>query len=137
MASPLQAIVAEGLVLIGKGTRVRGEISDCDLVEVQGVFEGTVVTKHVVMREGGGFNGSLETDNAEVHGIAQGTIVVRDLLDVRSTGKVTAELAYGRLSVATGGFIAGNVRTNEGSEFTEQTSSPNGSGYLNGDVFSH
>jgi hypothetical protein len=45
----------DGVVLIGKGTRVIGEISDCTTVEIQGVVEGKLLANSVIIREGGGF----------------------------------------------------------------------------------
>jgi cytoskeletal protein CcmA (bactofilin family) len=105
----LAGVNGEGLVLIGKGTRVIGEISDCTMVEIQGVLEGKLLANTVVIREGGGFKGSLQVDQAEIHGVMEGNAVVNDLLDIRSTGTVAADLAYGRLSVEAGGQMTGNI----------------------------
>lgn len=99
----------DGVVLIGKGTRVIGEISDCTTVEIQGVVEGKLLASSVIIREGGGFKGSLQADQAEIHGVMEGNAVVNDLLDIRSTGTVAADLAYGRLSVEAGGQMTGNI----------------------------
>jgi cytoskeletal protein CcmA (bactofilin family) len=99
----------DGVVLIGKGTRVIGEISDCATVEIQGVVEGKLLASSVIIREGGGFKGSLQADQAEIHGVMEGNAVVNDLLDIRSTGTVAADLAYGRLSVEAGGQMTGNI----------------------------
>ncbi len=99
----------DGVILIGKGTRVIGEISDCTTVEIQGVVEGKLLASSVVIREGGGFKGSLQVDQAEIHGVMEGNAVVNDLLDIRSTGTVAADLAYGRLSVEAGGQMTGNI----------------------------
>lgn len=99
----------DGVILIGKGTRVIGEISDCTTVEIQGVVEGKLLASSVIIREGGGFKGSLQADQAEIHGVMEGNAVVNDLLDIRSTGTVAADLAYGRLSVEAGGQMTGNI----------------------------
>jgi cytoskeletal protein CcmA (bactofilin family) len=107
MAAKIDA--GDGVVLIGKGTRVIGEISECTTVEIQGVVEGKLLASSVVIREGGGFKGSLQVDQAEIHGVMEGTAVVNDLLDIRSTGTVAADLAYGRLSVEAGGQMTGNI----------------------------
>jgi cytoskeletal protein CcmA (bactofilin family) len=107
--SALAGIGGDGIILIGKGTRVIGEISDCTTVEIQGVVEGKLLANSVVIREGGGFKGSLQVDQAEIHGVMEGNAVVNDLLDIRSTGTVAADLAYGRLSVEAGGQMTGNI----------------------------
>ena len=100
---------AEGVVIIGKGTRIVGEITDCSRLEIQGSVEGTIVADTLVLRHGGGVKGRLQARHAEVHGDFNGILEVQDLLDVHSTGRVEGELAYGKLSVAMGGHISGNI----------------------------
>jgi cytoskeletal protein CcmA (bactofilin family) len=100
----------EGAVLIGAGAKVAGDISNSSTVEIQGFLEGNVVTNSLIVREGGGFKGEMQTQNAEVHGTVEGTLAVQDLLDIRATGRVSAEATYGKLAVSAGGCLAGNVQ---------------------------
>lgn len=136
--APFAGINGDGMILIGKGTRLIGEISDCTLVEVQGVIEGKLFAKTVVIREGGGFKGSLQADHAEIHGVMEGSAVINDLLDIRSTGTVAADLAYGRLSVEAGGQMTGNILARISIESSGQgvaqavEISANGQGQLSG-----
>ena len=102
--------LGDGVVLIGKGTRILGDISDCTMIEIQGTLEGTVCADTVVIREGGGFRGTMQTDKAEVHGVLEGTISVHELLDMRASGQVSGDITYGRLAVADGGNISGNLK---------------------------
>jgi cytoskeletal protein CcmA (bactofilin family) len=108
--SPQNNTQGDGVVLIGKNTKIMGDISNCTMIEIQGTLEGTIVADAVVIREGGGFRGTMQTDKAEVHGVAEGSITVHELLDVRSSGNVTGELTYGRLAVADGGNVSGNLQ---------------------------
>jgi cytoskeletal protein CcmA (bactofilin family) len=101
---------SDGVVLIGKGTRILGDISDCTMIEIQGTLEGTVCADAVVIREGGGFRGTMQTDKAEVHGVLEGTICVHELLDMRASCNVSGDITYGRLAVADGGNISGNLK---------------------------
>ena len=100
----------DGIVIIGKGTRIVGEISDCILIEIQGVLEGKVVAESVVVREGGGFQGSLSAQTAEISGVVEGTIAVTGVLNVHATGEITAETTYGQLAIEHGGTIHGNFK---------------------------
>ena len=75
---PVEA-TAEGIVVVGKGAFIIGEISNCSQVEIA------------------------------VHGTIEGQIQVEDHLDIRATGDVSGELTYGKLSVASGGRLAGSV----------------------------
>lgn len=50
--SVLETVEGDGLVLIGKGTTVVGEIANCSKVEIQGHLEGSLIADSVVVREG-------------------------------------------------------------------------------------
>lgn len=108
--SPFEGLKCEGAVLIGTGAKVAGDISNSSSVEIQGTLEGNVITNSLIVREGGAFKGEMQTHHAEVHGVVEGTLNVQDLLDIRSTGRVSAEASYGKLAVSTGGSLAGNVQ---------------------------
>jgi cytoskeletal protein CcmA (bactofilin family) len=105
----LDAINSEGVVVIGRGTRIVGEITDCAKLEIQGTVEGSIIADALVVREGGVVKGDLQAAHAEIHGQFKGRLDVRDLLDVRSTGRVEGELSYGKLAVAMGGHISGQI----------------------------
>ena len=126
--SVLESVDGEGMVLIGKGTTVVGQISNCSKVEIQGHLEGTIVADSVVIREGGSIKGGMHAGHAEVCGLVDGEVLVEELLDVRSTGRVIGELAYGKLAVEVGGDIEGSIR---GPEPTQQTADPRHEG-ING-----
>ena len=96
-------------MLIGKGTRIIGEISNCSNVEVQGELEGSLITDRVTIREGGVIAGNVRASQAVVHGTVSGEIEVEGLLDIHSTGRVDGSLAYGQIAVAAGGEVSGNI----------------------------
>ena len=100
---------SDGVVIIGKGTRIVGEITDCSRLEIQGVVDGTIVADVLIIRDGGSVKGRLQATRAEVHGLFNGQLEIAEVLDVRSTGRVEGELAYGKLAVAMGGHISGSV----------------------------
>ena len=116
--SPLEEFKSDGVVLIGKGTKMTGHIKDSTLIEIQGHLDGDIVASAVIVREGATFTGNMITAYAEIHGVVDGTINAEELLDIRSTGRVTAEVKYGNLSVATGGRLSGAVQAHEMIELT-------------------
>ena len=101
---------SEGLVVVGKGANIVGEISNCSQVEIEGALDGNVVAEAVIIRPGGQLKGRVHSQRAEVHGTIEGQVQVEELLDIRSTGQVSGELAYGKLSVASGGRLAGDIQ---------------------------
>lgn len=103
--------VEDGIVSIGRGTVIIGEINECRTLEIQGRVDGTISTEVLVIHEGGSVKGQVHASNAVVFGDFSGQLEVSGLLDVRGTGRVEGELAYGQLAVAMGGHISGNVFT--------------------------
>jgi cytoskeletal protein CcmA (bactofilin family) len=100
----------DGIVVVGKGASIVGEITNCTQVEIAGALEGKVVAEAVIVRAGGRLKGHVCSERAEVHGTIEGQVQVEDHLDIRSTGEVSGELAYGKLSVASGGRLAGSIQ---------------------------
>jgi cytoskeletal protein CcmA (bactofilin family) len=124
--TPPQAIAPnnDGHVVVGKGAFIVGEITNCSQVEIAGALEGKVIAEAVIVRAGGRLKGTVQSERAEVHGIIEGQVQVEQHLDIRSTGRVSGELAYGRLSVASGGCLAGNIQLYPEEEHEEPVPEP-------------
>lgn len=109
-AAAVPVASGDGIVVVGKGANIVGEITNCSQVEIAGALEGKVVAEAVIVRAGGCLKGHVHSERAEVHGTLEGEVQVEDHLDIRSTGQVSGELAYGKLSVASGGRLAGMIQ---------------------------
>jgi cytoskeletal protein CcmA (bactofilin family) len=103
----------EGWVVIGKGTRVHGKIGDCRRLDVHGILEADVVADLLVVREGGGIKGTVQSDNARILGVFEGTLVVHDHLEIASTGHVTGDVSYRTLAIQAGARLRGNIVCSE------------------------
>lgn len=99
----------EGVVVVGKGSRVSGAIGDCQVLDVYGVVEADVVTERLIVREGGGIRGNINADNAEISGVVEGALVAYEHLEINSTGEVWADVKYQTLAVAKGAVLKGSV----------------------------
>ena len=86
------------------------EISDCDLLVVEGHVEATVHSKAMQIAKPGTLKGTALIDVAEVHGEFTGELTARTRLVVHGTGRVAGTIRYGRLVVADGGTISGDVK---------------------------
>ena len=116
-----------------KSTSVVGEISNCSRVEIEGSLEGNITAETVVIRANGRVKGSIQSKRAEIHGTIEGQVHVQDQLEIRSTGQVSGELAYGKLYVEAGGHLDGSIQSY--SQLGDQTvpTEPSGPGiYVNG-----
>src|SRR5207249_8071905 len=75
-------------LIIGPGVSVKGEITSCNRLIVEGKIEAKLADcPNVIIKEGGVFNGESTTENAEVQGSFDGNLVVRGRLLVQATGR--------------------------------------------------
>jgi cytoskeletal protein CcmA (bactofilin family) len=95
---------------IGPGIDLKGAvISNCDVLAIEGNVEATVSSKVMEIAPPGRLNGTATIDVAEVHGEFSGELTARERLVVHGTGRVTGTIRYGKLVVAHGGTINGDL----------------------------
>ena len=100
-------------LIIGPGVSVKGEITSCNRLIVQGKIEAKLADcPNVVIKKGGVFNGESATEDADVQGCFDGKLVVRKRLLVRATGRVSGNISYGELEIERGGTISGEISRN-------------------------
>jgi cytoskeletal protein CcmA (bactofilin family) len=96
---------------IGPNINLKGvEISNCDVLAIEGNVEATINSKVMEIAPPGRLSGTATIDVAEVHGEFSGELTVRDKLVVHATGRVTGTIRYGKLVVAEGGTINGELK---------------------------
>lgn len=112
--SPLAADAGDSppsTLSIGVNIKLKGvEISDCDVLVVEGQVEATVSSKAMQIAKPGSFTGTAIIDVAEIHGEFSGEITARTRLVVHGTGRVSGTIRYGKLIVAEGGEVNGDVK---------------------------
>ena len=107
----MQHVVGKkGEAVIQQDTVIKGEISNCDYIEVYGYIEGELSSSRIMVREGGKVFGTLRADNAEIQGIAQGEIYVNRLIKIGSTGNVNGDVQYGQIAMDLGGELSAKLR---------------------------
>jgi len=98
-------------LFIGPNIKLKGvEISDCDVLIVEGQVEATVNSKAMQIAKPGTLKGVAVIDVAEIDGEFSGELTAHTKLIVRGTGRVSGKIRYGRLIVAEGGEISGDVQ---------------------------
>lgn len=98
-------------LIVGREIALSGAISSCEKLIVEGRVEADMSECHEIeIAESGTFKGAAEIEVAEISGAFEGSITARDLLIVRSTGRVTGTIRYGRLEIERGGEIRGDVQ---------------------------
>ena len=101
---------ADSLLKVGPLIHLKGvEITDCDTLFVEGTVEATMDSRVMEIAPPGRFKGAAAIDIAEIHGNFEGTLTVRDRLVIHPTGRVTGTVRYGKISIADGGQLSGDV----------------------------
>lgn len=98
-------------LIVGPNIKLKGgEISDCDMLIVEGRVEATINARVIQIAESGSFKGPAEIDVAEIRGEFEGELTVRQKLVIKSTGKVSGKVRFGKLEVEEGGQLSGEVQ---------------------------
>jgi cytoskeletal protein CcmA (bactofilin family) len=109
---------------VGRDICVRGEITACDVLVVEGRVEASIAGSNLMeIAETGLFKGDAEIDHAEIAGRFEGNLVVRDRLFISATGKVTGSVRYRRLEIELGGELIGEAQVMGGRSSTSNESS--------------
>lgn len=99
-------------LIVGPNIKLKGsEITDCEILVVEGRVEASMNSRDIRIAEGGVFSGKAEIDVAEVRGTFEGELTARKRLVVYATGRVTGVIRYGAMMVEEGGIVSGDVAT--------------------------
>ena len=100
---------SRGLLVVGHGIDVRGEIGNCNTLLVEGRLDAKFDTDLLQIAEGGAVTGQAVAEIAEIAGRFEGHLVVQDELRLGPKARVKGHIRYARLAVRTGGELSGNV----------------------------
>ena len=118
----------ESRLFVGVNIKLKGvEITDCDSLVIEGHVEATVNSKAMEIAKPGTLRGTAQIETAEVHGEFVGELTARTRLIVHGTGRVSGTIRYGKLIVAEGGEVTGDVkRLDEGEAGVAAATAPAG-----------
>ena len=97
-------------IFIGNGVVFKGSINAPNQAIISGTVEGDVVAKDVVIGAAGIVSGRTEADFIDVKGELNEAVTSKNVLIVRSSGKVSGDVTYGELEIERGGKIKGNMK---------------------------
>ncbi|MEE9317498.1 MAG: polymer-forming cytoskeletal protein [Rhodospirillales bacterium] len=99
-------------LLVGRDISLSGEITSCDHLVVEGRSEVVLSNARLIeVMPSGFFQGSADVEEADISGRFEGELIARDLLIVRSGGRINGTIRYGRIVIEQGGEISGNTQT--------------------------
>ena len=101
-------------LIIGKQIRMKGEISGCERLVVEGHVDAKLSeVKSIEVNANGTFKGDAEVDTATIAGTFEGTQKVRGHLEIASSGLVKGNVSYKTIAVASGGRVLGTIESTD------------------------
>lgn len=124
-AAPAPTDAPGSKLFVGVNIKLKGvEISDCDVLVIEGQVEATVHSKLMQVAQPGTLHGTALIDVAEIHGEFSGELTARTRLVVHGTGRVSGTIRYGKLIVEEGGEISGDVKRLDAAEEPQRSLLP-------------
>ena len=99
---------------VGRDIALKGDITECDSLIVEGHVDATLNTGHTLeVLRGGRFVGTAKVETAVISGQFDGDLEVTRELRVTASGKVIGTVIYGRLEIERGGEVIGDVKVHQ------------------------
>ena len=115
-AQPLSSMASapkssKRVLTVGPDIQMKGEITTCDRVVIEGAVDATLRDVHTVeLAQSGSLKGTAEVEDAEISGSFEGDLTVSGRLIIYSTGVIRGNVTYGEIEIERGGQISGNIR---------------------------
>jgi cytoskeletal protein CcmA (bactofilin family) len=106
--------MAEATGIIGKGIRVRGEITGAGALEVDGEVEGRVALDRLVIHGSGVVAADVQVSELVVAGRAAGQLVAAKRVEVRASAQVEGDVRAPSVVVEEGAVFRGRVHMDTG-----------------------
>lgn len=102
------------ILTVGNDIHMKGEISTCDRLVIEGSVDATLKDVHTVeLAETGRFKGTAEVEDAEISGVFEGDLTVNGRLIIYSTGQVRGNVSYDEIEIERGGQLSGSIKTSD------------------------
>lgn len=103
--------------LIGKGTKVEGEIHAESSIRIDGKLKGKLVCKSTLtVGQSGEIDGEIEANNANISGRLKGKVFIKQKLVLESTSSLTGDLQAAKLIVDEGAVFDGTSQMGQKGE---------------------
>lgn len=111
-SAPSTAKEGRRILTVGGEILLKGEITTCDRLVIEGKVDATVKDVHTLeLLESGSFKGYAEVDYAEISGKFEGDLIVKSALVIYGSGSVSGKITYGEIEIQRGGQLIGEIQT--------------------------
>lgn len=106
--------MADQAGIIGKGIKVKGEVTGSGGLEVDGEIEGRVELDRLILGPTGVLRAEVSVSEAVIHGSSHGHITASKRVEVRASARVEGDLTTPALVLEEGAVFRGRVHMNTG-----------------------
>ncbi|OGW32019.1 MAG: hypothetical protein A3J81_06510 [Nitrospirae bacterium RIFOXYB2_FULL_43_5] len=92
---------------IGINSNFKGDIKTQGTLRVDGTVEGNIETDWLILGETSHLKGNAVSKGIIVGGRVDGNLTAREIIEIKTKGQVTGELATSKLSIAEGAMFDG------------------------------
>jgi cytoskeletal protein CcmA (bactofilin family) len=108
---------------LGAGTSIKGEITSNGDFRIDGTLAGSINSKgKIVVGQSGNVEGEIQCQNADISGQIKAKVIVKELLTLKATAKISGDLFTAKLAIEPGAIFSG---TCDMSQITEQKQDTN------------
>ena len=95
--------------IIGKGTKIIGDITSGGDVRIDGLLTGNIVISgKLVLGPNGVVEGNITSVNAELEGEVRGIVNITETLSLKSTAKINGDIVTSKLMIEPGALFTGS-----------------------------
>jgi cytoskeletal protein CcmA (bactofilin family) len=99
--------------IISTGTKITGNVTDGDVIHVDGILEGDIVCNELVLGATGSIVGNVRAHTIEIYGELTGSIKAESLF-IASTAKFVGDSTYKTIAIEPGARLEGKCSSLNG-----------------------
>jgi len=108
--------------IIGKNTKIEGNISSQGTIRIDGLVTGKVeVEGNLIVGENSKIEADVKADNISVSGEIVGNLTIKNQVQITSTGKVYGDIEVQNLIIDEGAIFDGKCKMNKKAEKNAET----------------
>ena len=121
MAKTYAEAESQVINLIGKGTKITGDIVSDGDIRIDGELVGNLQSSgRVVVGNSGRVQGEVRCKDGDISGSIKGKMEVSQLLSLKASSKVQGEVKTGKISIEPGAIFSGSCQMGEQAKHEEQ-----------------
>lgn len=93
--------------LIGLNSSFKGDIETKGTLRIDGTMEGNATADWIILGEKASVKGDLTARGIIVGGRVEGNIQAKEILEIKSKGRVSGDIHSSKLTIAEGGLFDG------------------------------